>query len=89
MLHASKFGAGDLDKMLRDCAEVTLETRIKKRRMDISKSRVVIPKDVGRANEDYFGGDVEYFKGVLMDKYGFTELATQTGIVALSPTVNV
>ena len=88
-VHDTQFTAAEFKKMVDEAVQIINSVRIKRRREQLEKNRVVITNAV-ETNETYFQTDVQFFEAVMCDKWDFRILVTsglETAIEATIPGV--
>jgi len=84
--HLTEFSDGKLNEMVAEAVKIVDEVRIVNRRKDLAKNKVPIFKPV-EVNETWFPTDVDFFEGVMCDKFDFRLVRCRTAITELWPTI--
>jgi hypothetical protein len=88
-VHETRFTAEEFKAMVDEAVAITNTIRIKRRREQLERNRVPITNPV-ETNESYFATDIQFFEGVMCDKWDFRILVTsglETAIEATIPGV--
>lgn len=86
-LHKDRIDAAALQKMVDEAAQVTLETRVKRRRRQLVKQGHVLKKPPEELNATWFETDATFFEGVMMDKFNFRKLVHEGASGTIAPTL--
>jgi hypothetical protein len=86
MTNAKRFTQAELDAMVAEAARITNESSVGGRRKYLAQQRIGVDPEL---NERVFPTDVEFFEGVLMDKWQFKQLASVNASVAIEPTAKL
>lgn len=85
-VHDQQFTEDEFRKIVEEATQITNEVRIAKRRAQMEKNRVPITNPF-QTNEEYFQTDIQFFEGVMCDKWDFRILVTSGHQTTLEPTI--
>lgn len=86
MVNKKLFTQAEIDRMVGEAAKITNETCLAERRKYLAAQKVGIDQEM---NERMFPTDVEFFEGVMMDKWEFKRLSTVNANTAIEPTAKI
>jgi len=84
--HPKDFSQEELGVMLAATAKIVNEVKVEGRRRALSKAHTPLENPV-KVNEEFFSLDTDFFETVLMDKFGFSLLRVNIGVIDLEPTI--